>query len=619
MEGEESPLERVRRRLYEQAARPEASAPAAAARVTGETQGWKPEAPKARGLSATAWFFVIAVGFFLVAGIAAALILFLGARTVGNDRMSVGFEGPVSVDGGEEVPFDVIIENGNPVTATEVMLTIDFPPEAFDPVTLEPLTHYSVSVPDLEPGAVARESVRVVFFGAEGQKVPLPVSLEYRTPNSSAVFVKEAEREVAIATAPLSIRVTAAPQIASGQRYAFTASVRSNADETLRNAALKIDYPFGFTALDSEPAPIGQNVFRLGDIAPGEEKEVTVRGILVGEDGDERVFRFTGGLLEDEEGTTIRMPAFTLATSDVTIAKSFLAVNLALNQETGDIVAAPGESVQGTLSFANALTSAITDGEIRIALSGDALDPDSVDVVNGFYRSSDRTIVFDKSTEPGLRNLAPGENGIGAFRFSLRSEDELASRKNATVVLTISVAGRRVDEGGASESLSSTLTRTVRLGTALSLASGAVRSVGPFENSGPYPPQADRETTYTVQWAVENSLNAVANATVSATLPTYVRYTGYADPSSGISYDEEARVVTWTLGELGASMTREGAFQIAVTPSVSQRGTAPVILVDQKISGYDRTTKRQVSGTAPDLTTDLADDPSFEPGDGDVR
>jgi len=615
----ESPLERVRRRLYTNAGTP--GAPAAHVdTVRAASEGWKPEVPKKRALSATAWFFVVAVGFFVVAGIAAALILFLGGRSVGNDRMSIRFEGPLEIDGGEEAPFDIVIENGNPVPASELVLSVDFPPEAFDPVTMEPLGHYMVPLPDLlSGGSPIRQSIRVVFFGAEDQKLSIPVTLEYRTPNSSAVFVKEEVRETTIASAPLSIRISAVPEVASGQKITLTASVRSNAPEVLKNAALKVEYPFGFSLQSAEPTSVGTNVFPLGDLAPGQEKEVTIVGSIIGEDGDERVFRFQGGVLPDAEATTLRTPAYTFATADVAIARSFLALTLSLNQQSGDIVASAGESVQASLTFINSLASTVADGEIRIALSGDALDANSVDVVNGLYRANERTIIFDENTEAGLRNLAPGESGAGAFRFSLKSEEELRQMRNPSVTLTVSVSGRRVGDGGRVENLTSTLTRSVKVATDLALTADAVRTVGPFENIGPWPPQADKETTYTVRWAVANSVNTVANAKVTTTLPSYVRFTGYTNPSGAILFNEVTREVTWTLGEVVAGTVREGAFQIGVTPSIADRGNTPALLGDQLLTGFDRSVQQEVGDTEEGMTTDLFSDPDFQSGDGRVQ
>lgn len=620
-ENGESPLERVRRRLYSSATTPGASEHAEqphTAPASAPTRNWKPEVAPKKGLSATAWFFIAAFVFFLGAGIIAGLILFLGGRSVGNDRMSITFEGPISLDGGEETSFDIIVENGNPVEAGEIALSINFPQEAFDPETMEPLGHYDASLEALTPGEFVRHPVRVVFFGAEDQEVVIPVKIEYRTPNSSAVFVKEETRTITIAQAPLSLRITALPELSSGQEITVKASVRSNAKEPLSNVALEAQYPFGFIPTATEPASIGADVFALGTLSPGEEQEVSITGVLTGEDGDERVFRFEAGILPSEEATALQTPSFTIAVAPVTISKSFLAVDVSLNQEEGDIVAAAGEGIEGLVTWINSVTSTIADAQIKIAFSGEAFDADSVGVGSGYYRSSDRTIVFDRTTEQGLSSLSPGETGAGAFRFSVRDSDALRLTRGPSASLTISVSGRKVDEGGREDVLQSTLVRTVKVQSALTLDAYATHSTGPFENSGPIPPVADTETTYTVIWKVSNTVNTVANVNVKAMLPSYVRFVGLTDPSTGISFNDFSQEVVWNVGEVAPGTTREGAFQIALTPSASQQGVAPIIVSNQQVAGFDRFVQKTVGGEVENLTTELRD-PGFVAGDGRVK
>lgn len=610
----EGALERVRRRLY--ATQETVSNAAETPRHREDSTGWKPDSPRP-GLSASAWFFIIAVGFFLVAASAAILIVMFGARSVGNERMSVAFMGPVSVEGGEEFAFILEIANENPVEAFDVALTIDFPEEAFDPLAQAPRNHYQAQLQSLAPGASILHSVPLALFGSEGQKVSIPVTLEYRTQNSSAVFVKEEVRDMVIATAPLSLRIDAPEDVPSGQEITITARVRSNLEEALPQVAIKAELPFGFTRTASEPAPIGANVFPIGDLSPGEEKEISITGMLTGEDGDERVFRFSGGAL-DAGGTGLRAPALTLAARGVVISRSFIAADLLLNQTRDDLVVAPGETVSGIISWVNTLSALVDDARIDIVFSGDALDLDSIAVANGFYRSGERTLVFDKSTEPELRSLSPAETGAGAFTVLVKDAEALAPIHPPSATLTVSVAGRRTGEGGRQERVLGTVSRTIRVATDLSLEANLVHTIGPFENSGPIPPVANEETTYTALLRVRNTLNTAGNARVTAILPPYVRYTGFSEPS-GITYDENSRTVTWDLGEVAPQVLREGAFQIAVTPSTAQRAEAPVLVEAIELRGFDRFAQTEVGQSVDPLTTETRADPGFQTGDERVK
>lgn len=616
---EESPLERVRRRLYSR--NPDAvDAPQPYVAGPEAPHGWKEEAPQASGkkLPLSALFLIIAAGFFLIAGSAAALILFFGGRSVSSDRISVTVEGPVSLGGGEIAPLFVVVKNQNPTVASEVSLSIDFPEGAYaaDAPTV-PLSHYDVKLADIPPGESVRESIRTIFYGGENETISIPIRVSYRTENSNAVFEKETEHRITITSSPVSVRVTTLDEVTSGQPVTLLVSVRSNAPSTLEHVGVEFAPPFGFTVTDASPRPTG-TLFSLGSMRPGDEREIRVTGTLSGQDGDESVFVFSAGVLPSAEARALSKPVYTVAQTPIRITKSFLGISLSLNGSQEDAVAVPsGEEVQAALSWTNTLTSSIADGKITVALSGDALDLGSVSAVNGFYRSTDRTVTFSRDTEDGLANLAPGDTGNGSFRFALKSAEELAKLRNPSVTLTVSVAGRRV--GNVSENLSATVTRTVRVASGLSLSADVVRTTGSFENSGPVPPVPDQETTYTVRLSSGTSVNSVANAKVSMQLPPYVRFTGVASAGDAFSFDESSRMLVWSVGDLPAGTMQDAAFQIGLTPTVNQSGTVPIIVQNIVASGFDRFTQSQLTANADPLTTETTNDSAFQSGDGRVQ
>lgn len=620
MEGEESPLERVRRRLYTNNPQAPVASSAIDTSAPEAARGWaKEQTNTGRKLPLSALFLIIATGFFLIAGIAAALILFMGGRSISSDRMEISFEEtPTAVNGGEIVSFVVEVKNQNPSLASAVSFSIDFPEGTYqaDAPTV-PLTHYDVELADIPAGGSMQESMQVIFYGPEGSVLSVPVRVSYRTENSSAVFEKDAEHRITITSSPISVSVTALDEVASGQPLTLVASVRSNAPSNLENVGVAFTAPFGFALIDASPNPVN-SVFSLGAMRPGDEREIRITGTLTGQDGDEPVFIFSAGVLPSADARALSKPAYTTAEVPIRITKSFLGVALSLNGSQEDTIAIPaGEDVQAGLSWTNTLTSSIADGKITVALSGDAFDPTSVSAANGFYRSSDRTVTFTRDTEAGLENLAPGDTGNGSFRFTLKDAKELEKLRNPSVTLTVSVAGRRV--GNVSENLSATLTRTVRVAAGLTLSADIVRALGTFENSGPIPPEPDQETTYTVRLTSGTSLNTMANAKVSMKLPQNVRFTGIASAGDSVSFDAGTRTLTWSIGELVAGTTQDAAFQIGFTPTASQSGDVPVLVEGITASGFDRFTQSQVSATTDPLTTETRNDAAFQSGDERVQ
>lgn len=621
-----STLERMRRKLYAPEAPESFPAPAyASAKMPEEpAAAWAPpvEKPKKKPrISFAALFLGIAALFFIGATLAATYFLVFGGRAVSTDNIAIDADGPSTIGSGDTVTLLISIENKNPVAVKETMLSATFPDTSRSPENQEePFTRYEDTVGEILPGETGTRSVRAVLFGAEGERVTVPIRFEYRIEGSNATYVKESEYEVVITSSPISIRAEAVSEVSANQPLAFAITVRSNAKEALKDVAVLAEYPFGFQA------PRGEGpVYAVGTLEPGEERTIAVRGTITGEDDEERVFRFTVGTVR--EGAPAQL-AVSYATAPVTVSlrKPFLQTTLSVDRDTSATpVIDAGVQVQSIVSWVNTLASPVLDAQVVVRLAGSALDTSSVVAHGGYFRSSDLSITFARENDASLANLAPGATGSGTFTFSTKPSAQLASLKNPTITATVSVSGRSVGEGNKPASVTSTVSRTIKVGTDLQLASGSRYSTGPFKNTGPWPPVADQETTYTVDLALTNTVNTVADAVVTGTLPSYVRYVGATSPADGsVSYNAATRTVTWKAGEVLAgagygSARRQVSFQVALLPSVSQRGTSPILLSGIKATGYDKFAQKQLAASQYDVTTVTTSDPAYVLGKAEVR
>ena len=615
-----STLERLRQKLYTPGTEdsfPDLSL--AHADAPPAEAGWQttpPSLPKKPGISRAALFLAIAAGFFTLAVLGAAYFLIFGGRSVSTDRVLVSIDAPTAIASGDTVSLLISIKNNNPVPATATMLSVDFPETARSPETPDaPYSHYEDTVGDIAPGATGERTVRVTLFGGENEHITLPVRFEYRVEGSNATYVKEATYEVAITSSPITVRAEAISEASSGQPLTLAVRVRSNAETALENVAVQVQYPFGFT-----PRRGDSPIIEVGTLAPGEEKTVTVTGTLSGEDADEKVFRFTSGTRKTPDASMLAI-SYTTTEVAVKLAKPFLSTTLSVNRDTSATpVIEAGTQVQGLLTWVNTITSPILDGEVSVKLSGNALDPNSVSAYGGFYRSADTTIVYSRETDSGLARLAPGATGNGSFTFSSKGPAALAGLKNPTITATISVSGRRFDASNVPQAIQATVTRTIKVATSLTFSGRSLYSSGPFKNTGPWPPVANSETTYTLQLTLSNSVNSVADASVSGTLPSYVRFTGATSPSDGsIVYDPNSRSVTWKAGDVPAGATKTASFQVALLPSVTQHGTSPILMNQQQVTGIDRFTQKPISFMGAEITTQATQDPGFMSGYGEVR
>lgn len=587
----------------------------------------KPAEPKP-GLALSHKVLIASAGFFLVAIFTAIFVFTGGSNVVSNNKIELNISGPASIAGGEKLTLNLAMTNNNSTTLESADLIVEYPDGARSANDLNSeLKRGRITVGNILAGKIINQSVEAVLFGEESAKQTVKFTLEYRVAGSNAIFYKEKNYDIVISSAPVNVQVVSLSEANAGQDVEMAITVSSNSTETLRSVMLAADYPFGFTYKSAVPdTAYGKNTWLLGDLAPQSKRTIRIKGMIDGQDGEERVFRFNIGVqsLKDEK---IIGALFLSVPQTVAIKKPFIGINLSLNGETGDVYATKaGRLIRGDLIWQNNTPEKITALRFTVKLDGQALDRSSVSADRGFYRSSDNTIVWDASTVNELVSVEPGGTGRLSFGFSaLPTASSFGSPLvNPEIVVTVGSGGFRSGENNVPEIVDSTLVRRVRVNSNLALTSSLLYYSGPITNSGPLPPRADQETTYTVVWSLNNPTNAISGAKVSTTLPPYVRFVGKTEPiDSDISFNQLGGQVVWNVGNVPAGTgfnlpAKQVAFQVAFVPSVSQIGNIPKITDEVVVSGLDTFTNSQVGDSKAALTTRLLAEPLFKETDAPV-
>ena len=316
------------------------------------------------------------------------------------------------------------------------------------------------------------------------------------------------------------------------------------------------------------------------------------------------MFRFSSGIKDERDEKEISV-AFITSTKSIVVKKSFIEVDLALNgNKSSEYSSALGDNIRADITWTNNMPVSVFDVEIEIKFLGASLNELSISADKGFYNSSTNTLTFSGETNSDLASLNPGESGMARFSFASLGQSSGNVFKNPEILLDISVKGKRVSENQAPQTINSSLSRTVKFISDLLLAPRSVFFVGPFTNTGPVPPKVENETTYTIIWTITNSSNIVDNTIVTATLPSYVRWTGNVSPTSEkISFNPVGGKITWDVGsikpksDISSTGQKEVAFQVAFLPSLSHIGDMPVLVNEQTITGTDRFSETEISST----------------------
>lgn len=568
-------------------------------------------------------FFVFSVVFFILAVSYASYVLFFKGNTVSNDNIGIAVLGNTFTAGGEELSLVVEVTNKNNVALDLVDLIIEYPKGSDG--NIQDTERYRETLGTIPSGGVKSENVKLVLFGEQGSVRPISISLEYRVEGSNAIFVKERMYEVSIDSTPLDISVSGPSTASPNEELILKIKSTLNTTKPISDVLLRVDYPVGFQFVSAKPEPaFGNNVWNLGDLTPGSEKDISITGKLLDAfEGEEKTFRIQSGSQSSLDKASLDV-VFNSVAYMLNIERPLIEAKLYINGVAGreHSAGARGE-INAEIRWANNLETRINNFSIRANLSGNALDQRSIDANQGFYSSVEKTIIWDRNSFDAFREMDPGESGSVDFSFSPGPLFSASGGMLADPSISIEVraSGTQSLEGSDSEELSAQESSVVKITSDVRFANKALYYSGAFTNKGPIPPQAEKETTYTIVWTLSNTSNPVSKAKVTSSLPPWVKFIEPSGGSSDLLYNPSTKEIVWNVGTIskGAGISNPGkeiSFQVALTPSLSQVGTSPTLINDAVLTGTDDFANVPVRVNKSSLSTRLSNDPTF-PNFGD--
>ena len=557
--------------------------------------------------------------FFFVSLAVAVFIFFGGMNMISSNNLDIKITAPSSISSGEELVMGISVVNSNRTDLEQVAFFVDYPEGAMSVEENKPLSRDKIDLGTITSGGSKDYTVRAVLSGEKEAIKSFNFRIEYKVKGSNAVFIKEKTYDVIISSSPIILDVSYPKEVNSGQEVTLSIDIVSNSNVVMKDSLIKIEYPYGFTYKDSNIKPILNNsVWNIGDLKNGDKKTLVVTGTLVGQNLEDRSFKISAGTQKPGEIANFDTA---LATNITTIGIRKSSFDLSV---VADSVASMERSIPVTIDWQNILPDKILNTRIVATISGNMFDQSTVRVSNGgFYRSTDNTIIWDKNSTDSLTSISPGSSGNVSFSISsLPYSVQTRSIKNPHMDIKVETTGDR--SGAEAGVISSVENITIKFPSLFAFSAKSFRNVGPFSNTGPIPPKVDKETTYTITWALTNTSNDLKDAVVTATLPAGVEYKSEVSPQGEkISFNPETRVLTWNAGNLstGVGFTyspKEVFFKVGVIPSITQVNLILSLLSGLNAVATDTYTETQLTSQVQLVTTEYSD-PSYKNGDSTVQ
>ncbi len=572
-------------------------------------------------------FFIFSIIFFILTLGYAGYVFFVGGNTVSNNNIDISILGNNFTAGGEELSLVVGIVNRNNSALDLVDLVMEYPKGGAVDLSSD-TEHFRTSLGEIPAGATRNENIKLVLFGEQGSVCPIKISLEYRVAGSNAIFIKEKDFKVNITSTPINLSVDAPVSISPNQDITLNVKATLNATKAIPKILVRVDYPFGFTFKNSVPAPsFGNNVWDLGDIAPGAEHNIVITGKMADVfDGEEKTFNISSGSQSDKNKSTIDVILNSIK-NIVLIKKPFIEANIFINGVSQTEYAVDTKTpIRAEIRYLNNLDTRVDDLQIKAKISGNAFNRSTVNAQQGFYDSSKDTITWDKNSQSQLKELNPGDSGSVSFSvspFSLFSASN-GILTNPTINIDVSISGNQAVEGSALNELDNSSGAVVHIISDVGFSGKALYYSGSFTNTGPIPPKAEQKTNYTIVWTLSNTANSISKAQIKATIPSWTTFVGPISPTGeDLTYNDSTKEITWNVDRIpkGAGITgpaRNVSFQVSFMPSLSQVGTIPLIINDAVLTGHDDFANVDIIVNKAGLNTRLDNDVAFPLGGGVV-
>ncbi len=501
----------------------------------------------------------------------------------------------------QEVRYTVKYKNNGDVRLEEPELIFDFPEYSVLPEGESP----RIVIKSEELGGVVYPGQEKTFtftarlMGQEGEIKEARAKLSYRPKNLKARYSSETSFATIIKKVPFNFDFDLSSKIESGKEMKFSLNYFSNVDYLLSDLRIMVEYPSGFEFVDSSPESLEKNEWDIGLLNKSEGGRVEISGIIMGEIGEEKIFRAKIGSWQEGEFILLKE-----AVKGISIIKPALYITQQINNNPR-FIASPGDLLHYEIFFKNIGEEFLNDMFLLVTLSGSAFDLVTIQAPEGDFTAGENSIIWDWRRVRNLQILPPQSEGKVEFWVKLKDEWELSSpaEKDAEIKTTVFLS--QVKEEFAS-----------KVNSRLIISQKGYFNDEIFGNLGPIPPQVGRATTYTITWQAKNYYNEMKNVKVRAVLPQNVNLTGKIFPeeqADKITFDSNSREIIWNIGDLAPGQgfltpAPSVSFQVSFIPNAEQRGQTPKLIGEVGISGQDEWTGEIIQFSNFSISTALPDD-----------
>ncbi len=566
-------------------------------------------------------------GGLLIAFILIGFGYFIYNSFLNQGTIEILISGPEEAKSGELKTINFSIYNNSNNNLIDSLLTIKLPEGVFNPEDFA-ADKVILNIGTLKAKSTQEVSLSFLFTGENNTFKNIEAIFRYRPEKLNAYFEKTDFKKILINGSVFRLSVLTPNQVFIDQNFPITLSWSNIYDYLYENVEIRANWPNGFIFQESNPKPKGEanNIWSLGIISPSSEGKINIKGVLSGTPQETKSIVFVLGINKDNQ-------FFPLAKSEaiVTLIENPLKIYTLVNGATA-YEANLGEELVFDIYYQNNYSSALRNVKVKVDLTGDVFDYDSLNAPKGVYSKHLKQIFWDGLYVPELYNLTPGESGTLRFSIKVKKDWPMLSKSQQNPLLEVktTIESGNIPEGtDLSELPKSSFVNTIKINSDAKLVVESYHYdyASGIANTGSLPLKVGQPTDFTIHFKIKNTYNALTDVVVQTTLPAWVEFTSQVAGNYGSSrpqYDPLRRTVTWSLPsiEAGSGVLDKGyeaIFQIRVTP-ISNYTYQPIPLTGEiTFRAIDSFTGKAIEQIFPPVISNKLTDQAVFSGQGIVQ
>ena len=498
---------------------------------------------------------------------------------------------------GEEIEYTVQYKNNGNFVLENPKLTFVLPENS---LTEDGKIMFIQNLQDIYPGNQGSEKFKARVLGKDGDFKTGKALLSYVPKNITATYESSTTFNTKIDASLITLDFDLPTKAEHGKSLQYSINYFSNVDYPLENLSIKLDSTPGFDITSSSPTSLDDQEWKLKTLNKAQGGRINISGMVSGDVSQNLTISATIGMWQNGSFVAIKKTS-----ANVQTIQPLLFISQQVNGSSS-YVASPGETLHYQISFRNIGNTPFDNLFVVVKLDGLGLDLSTIQPgFGGQVQSGDNMIVWDQNQVASLRRLDVQQEGEIDFYIKVKSNWSPSGVDSADTIITDSVNISQV-----------TQKFTIKVSSGLIISQKAYYQSSDIVNSGPTPPQAGQATTYTINWEVKNYFSETKNVKVKAILPQNVSLTGRIMPEnelSNFSFDSVSREIVWSAGDIAAGTGVTGDpvalyFQVSLTPTISQKGSAAPIIGQVQISGENQFTNTIITSQDSAVNTSLPDD-----------